>query len=811
MYDIFRSLHVLITIVACSILLLVTTASPTKPNISKIDYNSDKYLARKFKPRKIRSLQTSKHTIVTDSKLPSSFFTHNYRNYSTTNERNEIFKSNSHHKMNRPLTKEQPHPVKFGLVEGEDRGDKEKLITPAKEINDDFFWIRNDDRKNQTVLDYLKTENEYTQSVMADTENLQKKLYDEHISLLKEDVDGPALPHGDKGWDSEYYYFSRRVKGKSYPIHMRINKSTNEEETLLDENALADGKPSFDLGSFEISKDHKTMSYGVDIVGHEKYKIYIIDIETKQEIEHKIPEILYCEFEFWKGNVYYTQADKANRVHQLWKYDTKSQESKLLFQDDDELNSVHFYISNDRNYLFVSASSFDTSNLLYISKDDPESKVVPVTERVDKLKYSVTSHEGTFFMKTNKDDSKNFKVMKTDPKNCFDKSNWEEFIPYDKNVFIQGVSVVKNHLILSTTRNGDSFMKVIPYNREADSKNSYDTENAWEIEISDPIKNVGYYGLGIYDLSTIVYYHDSLNKPLTYYKYNLETKTSSLYYSKEVPNYDQTLYETTRSYGTSKDGTKVPVSIIYRKDKMKQDGSNPLYLYGYGSYGHTVDPGFVATVIPLLDRGFVYAIAHVRGGSFLGYEWYEGGKMHTKMNTFLDFIAIAEHMVEEKYTSVGKIAIEGRSAGGLLVGAAMTMRPDLFTSVIGGVPFVDVMNTMSDPSIPLTTPEWEQWGNPNIQEDFDYMVQYCPYFNIKKDVVYPNLLALGGLHDPRVQYWEPVKFVAKLRQQGAGDNLMLVKIEMEEGHFSAMDRYKKLRERAYQQAFMVKTLGLELV
>jgi oligopeptidase B len=331
----------------------------------------------------------------------------------------------------------------------------------------------------------------------------------------------------------------------------------------------------------------------------------------------------------------------------------------------------------------------------------------------------------------------------------------------------------------------------------------YDFVKAYDINVDDNIKNIKLYYSHYYS-DNIIFSMNSLKSPHSLYNMNLETKEKTFLRSKPVPNYNSELYHTERIYAPSHDGIMVPMSVVYRKDKFKNDGTNPLYLYGYGSYGSTIDPNFKSTIIPLLDRGFVYVIGHVRGGSFLGEKWYEDGKMETKINTFLDFNACAEYLIKEKYTFDKGITIEGRSAGGLLVGACMTMRPELYRTVIAGVPFVDVMNTMADPSIPLTVPEWEQWGNPNVKKYFDIMLKYSPYDNIK-ELEYPNLLALAGLNDPRVAYWEPAKFVAKLRYYDTGKNVMLLKTEMEQGHFGGMDRYKHIRETAFTYSFVLST------
>jgi len=604
------------------------------------------------------------------------------------------------------------------------------------------------------------------------------------------------MPHGYDGWNSKYYYFTRTIEGKSYPIHCRIDKSLNKEEILLDENILAKGKSSFDLSNFQINDDNEIMSYGIDETGDEKYKLKFIEISTNKEIDHNIPDIVYCDYFWHKNFIFYTKGNDTNRMYQIWKYNIETKENTKIYQNDDELVEISISRSNNHEYFFISAGSYNTSDIYYFTDSDPTIK--QFTNKVDGLKYTVDYHEGKFLITTNKDNSHNFKLMKADI-NKTSIEYWCEFIEYDESIYITGIEELKNYVLLIYKKNGDNFIKIIPFVND-----QYEFENSHILDITDDIKNISLISLDIYDTEAIIYSHNSLNTPSTLYQYNLNKRDTILLRQKEVPFYNKDLYVTKRIFIKSHDNTMVPISLVYKKELFKHDGTNPLYLYGYGSYGITVTPDFNSLILPLLDRGFIYVIAHVRGGSFLSYKWYEDGKMEKKMNTFLDFISCAEYLIENKYTNKNAITIEGRSAGGLLVGACLVMRPDLFKTVVAGVPFVDVMATMSDPSLPLTTPEWEQWGNPNQQIHFDNMIKYCPYSNIK-NAIYPNILALGGLHDPRVAYWEPAKFIAKIREFNSGNNLSLLKIEMDEGHFGGMDRYKYWKEIAYQYAFVFKT------
>ena len=696
--------------------------------------------------------------------------------------------------MQQPVTKRKKYITKFGNV---DKTRGEKLIDPPIEVDDYYFWLRDDKRESKEILDLLTHENNYTDHKMKEYEQVKEHLYEELLSHIKEDNDTYPTPMAIHGWDDKYYYFNRTMKGKSYPLHYRINRETNTEELLLDENILADGRTSFDLTSFHISDDQLYISYGIDLNGSEIYEFKIFEIATKKEVPNNIPDIVYCSYFWYNELIYYAKGNEKNRLHQIWKYNTKDNSNVMIYSNDNELISTHIFTCSNREYFFISANTYDTDSLLYFKDSDSELK--EFTKYEEKLKYYVDYFAGKFIILTNKDNSTNFKLMITD-ENKTSIENWQDLVPYDKDVYLQDIDITEKFMLVSFKKNGDYFVRVMNYN------NGYSLENSYVISTDEDIKNIGL-SFTTFHSDRILYSQTSLKTPLTLYEYNLTTKDTKIVKVKEVPFYNKDLYEVKRIYSTSHDGVKIPMSLIYKKELFTKDGTNPVYLYGYGSYGHTVDPDFRVTILPLLDRGFVYVIGHVRGGSFLGYDWYEGGKMKTKMNTFLDFISCAEHLISNNYTNMNGITIEGASAGGLLVGASMTMRPDLFRTVIANVPFVDVLNTMSDPLIPLTTQEWEQWGNPNQKEYYEYIKKYCPYTNIKSDN-YPNVLALAGLNDPRVPYWEPAKFVSKLRHFNKSDSLILLKTEMSQGHFGGMDRYQYLREKAFNDAYILKTYNL---
>lgn len=692
---------------------------------------------------------------------------------------------------NFPIAERIPHNTMFGKV-ADDRG--EDTMDPPISMEDNYHWIRDDTRTNKEVIQHLKKENKFTEKIMKNTKELQQTLYDEIMTYIEEDYDSYPLPNSDNTFNSDFLYFTRTLKGKSYPIHCRINMKTSDIIELLDENIIAEGKTSCDISNFKVSKNHKYMSYGIDLTGNEKYKIIIEDTFDKSNLEHKIPEIAYCDYSWYDDTIYYTVGDEQNRMYQLWRYNIKNMTNELIYQNDNPLANIGYHFSNDMKYIFISANTYESSDVYYFRHNDITIK--QFTPMIKNHKYTVDYHHGNFVIKTNKDGCVNYKVMVT-PEDDTSIDNWKLLIRYDEKEFIKNIYELNNYLVISYKARGTSSIRVIPY------VGYYDIMKGVNVEIGDGITNIDMYYVNYYS-DNILFSTNSLDTPFTIYRYNLESNNRFHLRSYPVPNYDSELFETKRIYAPSHDGTMIPMSIVYKKELFKQDGSNKLYLYGYGSYGIIVEPKFNKNIIPLLNRGFVYVIAHVRGGSFLGEKWYEEGKMENKINTFLDFNACAEYLIKEKYTFDKGITIEGRSAGGLLVGACMTMKPELYRTVIAGVPFVDVMNTMSDPSIPLTVPEWEQWGNPNIKKYFDIMLKYSPYDNIK-ETEYPNVLALAGLNDPRVAYWEPAKFIAKLRHYNKGKNIMLLKTEMEQGHFGGMDRYKHIKETAFMYSFILST------
>jgi oligopeptidase B len=699
-----------------------------------------------------------------------------------------------------PTAKKQKYCVKFGYVEDQDRGDN--IMKECIDQNDDYYWLRSDKRDDKQVNDHLKQENTYTQDIMKDTKDLQEVIYEEIKSRVQETYDSYPHKYPSTHIDiqNRYKYFNRTIEGKSYNIYCRLDTDTNEEIILLDVNELADGKSNYNLSSFQISNDHKIMSYGVDEQGDEKYDIYFVDIDTRKTHDKVLKQIPYSDYELAPDDrtIYYSMGDKANRIYQIWRTYLDSDEQEMIYQEDDTLFSVGCNFSKTGRYFFISASSSNTTEEWFMDTYSKDKTMKLIQKRQNKLQYSTSVHEDNFIITTNKDGATNFKVMWT-PISNYSIENWNDIREYNSNEFIQGCSTLKNHLIVNIKKNGLNEIAIVDYINKC-----YSSE--WRlIKMNEEVYNIGSSSNCIYDNDKLGYSYCSMTQPLSLWEFDLNTENTILLRQKEVPNYDKNLYESKRFMVPSYYGIKVPMSMVYRKDKLSS--KQPLYLYAYGAYGMCIEPNFNSQIISLLDRGFIYVIAHIRGSSTMGYDYYLDGKMYNKMNTFLDFITCAEYLIKEGYTSSDQIVIDGRSAGGLTVCGAMVLRPDLFKTVIGGVPFVDVLTTMCDPSIPLTTPEWEEWGNPNKVQDFTYMKQYSPMDNIRK-TDYPNTLFLAGLNDPRVQYWEPSKLLCKLREYKTDDNLHLIKVEMDEGHFGGSDRYRYMKETSFIYSFVLKTFSL---
>ncbi|MFX0013677.1 MAG: S9 family peptidase [Promethearchaeota archaeon] len=673
----------------------------------------------------------------------------------------------------------------------------------GEELIDHYFWLREKD--NPEVIEYLKAENKYTEAMMKHTEELQSSLFEEIKGRIKEDDVSAPEKAGD------YHYYFRMEKRKQYRKYFRkkLNK-ISQEELLLDENELAKDYGYFKIASFKISPNHEFLAYSVDTNGSEKYTVYIKNLKSGKLLEDRITnvaglffsEIGSCGLEWANDNktVFYTTLDKANRPYKLYKHmiGSDSKDDKLIYHEKDEAYFLYITKTTDQNYFIMVLQSNLTSEVHFLPVGLPNGEFRVIQPRQHKMEYYVQHQKGNFIIRTN-DGAENFQLMKTSVSNPR-KTNWEEIVPHRESVFLRDFEVFEDFLVLHEREDGMTKIRVIDQKRDQDHY----------LDFPDPVYTCEKFSYSLvypeFKSNVLRFVYTSLITPNSVFDYNMDTNEKKLVKQDEIlGGYNPSKYLTERIAAQAQDGKSVYISLVYKKG-MPIDGNNPLLLYGYGSYGYSIDPEFLSYRISLLDRGFAFAIAHIRGGSELGRKWYEQGKLLHKKNTFTDFIVCAEYLISQKYTSNDKLCILGGSAGGLLMGAVINMRPDLFKTVIARVPFVDVINTMFDPSIPLTITEYEEWGNPNEKEYYDYMKSYSPYDNVVEKN-YPRILMTAGLNDPRVQYWEPAKFTAKLRALKTDSNLLLLKTNMGEGHSGKSGRYDMIKETAFYYAFLLDSVA----
>jgi oligopeptidase B len=662
----------------------------------------------------------------------------------------------------------------------------------GREMVDNYFWLR--ERDNAQVIDHLKAENAYTEAVMKHTEKLQEELYEEMVSRIKEtDLSVPVKR-------DDYYYYHRTEEGKQYRIYCRKKSSLEgEEEILLDVNALAEGKDYTYVGVYQVSPDHSLLAFGVDTTGSERYTLRVKNLET-DELYPDIIDSVSTGFEWANDNrtFFYTIVDEAWRPFKLFRHKLGDdvENDPLVYHEEDDAFFLGVQKSKSMQYLFIQLGSMNTSEMYYLDANHPTGSFKLVHPRQHEMEYDMSHHGEHFYIVTN-DNAKNFKLMRA-PVSDPSKKNWEEMIPHRDSVKLDRIEVFSDYMVLYEREYGLRQIRI----------KTFSTDRIHTIEFPEPVYTFWQAWNPDFKGRILRFHYTSYITPESVYDYDMKTRERELKKQKEVlGGYDPDQYRSERTFVTADDGTRVPVSMVYKKGMVK-DGGNPLYLYGYGAYGSSVEPYFSSNRLSLLDRGFIYARAHVRGGGEMGRYWYDDGKLLSKKNTFTDFIAASEHLIAEKYTSSEKLVVCGISAGGLLIGSVANMRPDLFKIVIGDVPFVDLINTMLDPSIPLTVIEYEEWGNPNKEEYFDYMLSYSPYDNVEaKD--YPNMLILAGLNDTRVQYWEPAKWAAKLRAMKTDNNRLLLKTNMGAGHGGVSGRYDQLKELAFEYAFILDLLGMK--
>ncbi|MDT0677214.1 S9 family peptidase [Autumnicola musiva] len=661
---------------------------------------------------------------------------------------------------------------------------------------DNYYWMNN--RENPEVIDYLDKENEYFEKMTAHTKELQQKLFEEMKGRIKEDDE--SVPYKLNG----YWYLTRFETGKDYPVYSRKKENLNvPEEILFDVNEMAEGYDYYRLGGLNISPDNKLCAFAVDTISRRKYTIRIKDLETGKFYSEEIKNTTGSST--WANDnktLYYTKKDEQTlRSYQIYRHilGTDPAEDVLVFQEDDDTFNTYVYKSKSRKYIIIGSGSTLTMEYRILEADNPEGEFRVFQPRIKGLEYSISHFEDHFYVVTNKDGAANFKLMRT-PVSQTTMENWVDVIPHRKDYLLEDIDIFRDFLVVSERNNGLNKIRIIRWDNSEEYYLPFNNETYTAYTSINPAFNT----------KTLRYTYNSLTTPTSVIDFDMETKEKTVLKEQEVMggNFNKNNYSSERLWATAEDGTKIPVTMVFRKGILRE-GKNPLLQYAYGSYGSTIDPYFSSVRLSLLDRGFIYAIAHIRGGEYLGRNWYEDGKLYNKMNTFTDYIDVSKHLIQENYTSPEHLYAMGGSAGGLLMGAVVNIAPQLYNGVIAAVPFVDVVTTMLDDSIPLTTGEYDEWGNPNNKGYYEYMKSYSPYDNVKAQE-YPNMLITTGLHDSQVQYWEPAKWIAKLRELKTDNNVLLLHTNMDAGHGGASGRFEALKEVAEEYAFLLDLEGIEL-
>jgi oligopeptidase B len=655
---------------------------------------------------------------------------------------------------------------------------------------DDYYWLNQ--RDDPEVLAYLAAENAYTEAVMAHTAGLQEKLFQELKSRIQAEEESVPYEYGG------YFYYHRYEKDREYPIYCRRKgRMSGDEEILLDVNELAEGYDYFDVEEFEPSPDQKYAAFPVDIVGRRFYTLQFVDLDTGDLLDDGIPDVT-DDFE-WAGDsrtIFYVKQDPDTlRWNRVYRHEIGSDSNELVYEEHDETYNVYLSKALSERFIYISTESTDESEEYFLDANRPGDEPTLFQAREAKHEYAVTDGDDRFYIVTN-DSAQNFKLMET-PLDRTSKENWKEVVPHRDEVLLETVTVFRNHIVIEETVQGLSRIETI----------DRQTGERREVAFDERVFTVSGDDNHEYDASKFRFIYESMTTPPSTYDIELPTHEKTLLREEEVlGGFDKKNYVSERLYATARDGTEIPISLVYRKG-MTRNGRNPLLQYGYGSYGDAIYPEFDEEVLSLLDRGFIYAIAHVRGGEELGRKWYYDGRGLKKKNTFTDYIDCTRFLIDEGYTSPEYTFATGASAGGLLMGAVANMAPDLYKGIDIGVAFVDVVTTMLDPDIPLVTSEYDEWGDPNKKVDYEYMLSYSPYDRIEaKD--YPNIIATAGLQDSQVQYWEPAKWVAKLRAMKTDDNKLLLYTDMGVGHSGKTGRYQPLRETALIYAFFLDLVGI---
>lgn len=658
----------------------------------------------------------------------------------------------------------------------------------GQKLVDNYFWFR--EKSNPEVIKYLEAENAYADSILKPLEGFRDTLYKEMLSHIKQTDQNVPYKLGD------YYYYTRTEEGKQYPIFARKHKSLDSpEEITLDVNELAKGFKFMSVGDYSVSDDGNLLAYTTDNTGYRQYTLHVKDLRTGQLLPDTVERVDSVDWSTDNKTLFYVTEDAVTkRSDKFFRHTLGTDKYELLYNEKDEIYDLGSGRTRDKAFILVYSGSKTTTEVRYLPADKPNSELRVFLPREPGHRYYVDHRGDLFYIRTD-ENAKNFRLV-TAPVSDPSKKNWKEIIPHRPDVKLDNVSLFANHMVLAELEGGSQKLRVVDFK----------TNKSRAIEFPDPAYSV--FGSNNPEFNTNVfrYSYQSLVTPSSVYDYDVNTQKSTLMKRVEVPNYDAAQYISERIYATANDGTKIPISIVYKKGTQK-NGQNPLWLYAYGSYGLPTWPTFSSARLALLDRGVVFAITHIRGGGELGENWREQGRMMMKKNTFTDFINSAEYLVKEKYTSSDRLAIQGGSAGGLLMGAVTNMRPDLFKVVLAQVPFVDVINTMLDASLPLTTAEYLEWGNPNEKPAFDYMMTYSPYDNVAARN-YPTMLIKVSLNDSQVPYWEGAKLAAKIRAMKMDNNLLLLKTNMGAGHGGSSGRYDALKELAADYAFVLSQLGI---
>ena len=663
--------------------------------------------------------------------------------------------------------------------------------------NDNYYWMRDDSRTDKEILAHLDEENSYVETVLAPLKGNREALYEELVSRIEKD--DSTVPVFDNG----YWYYTRYSGENEYPIYLRKPTLEAEPSVLLDANIMSEGHDYFSIGSYAISSDNKLLAYSEDTLSRRIYTIFVKDLESGDKLNDVLEgtsgRVVWAND---NTHLFYVKKDPQTLLgYQVYRHKlgTAQSDDTLIYEESDPTFYTYISKSKDSRVIYIHHNNTDKTGVTLVDANDPTASTEVFLPLKDGQEYSVAKAEDGYYVLTNID-AKNFRIMKAPLDGFSDVSTWQEVVAHRSNVFLQNIEVFKNHLVVKEKENG--MLRMVVHNLTSGEEKVIPTQ--------DPIYGAYFNANPQMDTNKLRIFYSSLTTPGFIIDVNLDTLESEIMKQTRVSDtFDSSAYASERVMIEARDGAEVPVSLVYRKDKFKKDGTNPLYQYAYGSYGATIDPTFRSSWLSLIDRGFVVAIAHIRGGQMLGRQWYEDGKMFEKMNTFTDYIDVTKGLVEQQYADKTRVFAMGGSAGGLLMGAVVNMAPELYLGVSAHVPFVDVVTTMSDASIPLTTGEYTEWGNPENKAEFDYMLSYSPYDQVEaKD--YPHMLVTTGLHDSQVQYFEPMKWVAKLREYKTDDNLLLFKTDMEAGHGGASGRFKRFESTALEYAFVLYLAGVPL-